>query len=288
MDSTSDEPSPSPRRLTSLEDYERCVELQKVTWGEDFTPLVPASLLQIGHETGGLVAGVFRPSEPEVLDGFVFGLTAFDGEERYHWSHMLAVRPGRRGRGLGLLLKSYQRRVLIETGYPRAVWTFDPLESRNAHLNLERLGVRVREYVPDMYGTETHSHLHDGIGTDRLVVEWELESPGVERALAGAPVEDLRPFRESPLVVPLDEQGGPAAGEPALPDGDRVRIAIPRRLQALKDAHPEEARRWREQVRAAFQHCLSRGFEVVGLLAWEGADVSHYCLRRRSGGRAQA
>lgn len=280
MELTSPEARPSPRLLTTPEDYRLCVELQKETWGADFTPRVPASLLKVSHETGGIVAGIFSDADESVLDGFVFGLTAWDGRERYHWSHMLAVRSGRRGGGLGRLLKRYQRALLLDRDYARAVWTFDPLESRNAHLNIERLGVRVREYVLDMYGSETKSHLHDGIGTDRLVVEWELEGPRTLRAMAGEPPEDLDSFRETPLVIPLDPEGGPAGEEPRTLEDRQVRIAIPRSIQELKSRDPELARRWRRAVRAAFRYALSDGFEVMGLISWEGADVSHYCLSR--------
>ena len=106
--------------------------------------------------------------------GFVYGLTGFYDKRFVHWSHMLAVRPEVRDHGIGRRLKEYQRQLLVEAGIDWMYWTTDPLVARNAHLNLNRLCAKVREYVPDMYG-DTGSILHS-TGTDRFVLMWPVAS----------------------------------------------------------------------------------------------------------------
>ncbi|MGH7542211.1 MAG: GNAT family N-acetyltransferase, partial [Gemmatimonadota bacterium] len=155
------------RPLATHAEFRQCVEIQRVTWGEGFGEVVPAGLLTVVERTGGLVAGAF---EGDRMVGFVCGFAAYRDGEPIQWSHMLAVRPEARGRGVGRGLKLYQRQVALERGIRRIVWTFDPLQAINAHLNVNRLGAHIIDYVPDMYGSDTGSPLHAGQATDRFVV----------------------------------------------------------------------------------------------------------------------
>lgn len=230
------------RPLASREDFAACVTLQRMTWGEDFRDVVQPSLLMVAQKVGGVAAGAFGPDG--VLWGFVFGLTGVEAGRPVHWSHMLAVRPEVRDCGVGRRLKEFQRAWLRERQVSRVYWTFDPLVARNAHLNLNRLGADVVEFVPNMYGPETGSPLHAGLGTDRLLVVWQLEGPG------GA-VASERPPRPS--------DGGLRAASEA------IRIDIPSDIQALKDADPASAMEWRNAVRAAFTAHLAGGWRVLGL-----------------------
>jgi predicted GNAT superfamily acetyltransferase len=170
-------------------DYAACVQLQKETWGRDFTEAVPATMLRIAQKLGGIAAGAF---ENDQLIGFVFGITGLREGEVVHWSDMLAVRPEYRNQGIGEMLKRYQRDRMVERGIQRMFWTFDPLDAKNAHINFNRLGVYAREYVLDMYG-RTESPLH-ATGTDRLIVIWELEA---RPALAQSPAHEI----EIPLNI---------------------------------------------------------------------------------------
>ncbi|NIP80037.1 MAG: GNAT family N-acetyltransferase, partial [Gemmatimonadetes bacterium] len=162
-----------------------CAALQEVIWGQSFADRVPPSMLLVAQETGGIASGAF---DGDRLVGFVFGITGVRDGGPVHWSDMLAVHPSHRGRGLGVRLKLHQRERLLERGVETALWTFDPLESRNAHLNFRLLGGRSREYRRDVYGS-SDSPLHAGIGTDRLIVEWAMASERVRSRLEdrGAP-----------------------------------------------------------------------------------------------------
>ena len=193
------------RPLTSAADYAACVELQRATWGQGFAEAVPGSILKICQKVGGVAAGAFDP-EGRLL-GFVFGLTGVRGGRLAHWSHMLAVAPAARDLGIGARLKRFQRDLLLPLGIESVLWTYDPLEARNAHLNLNRLGAEVAEYVEDMYAGEMGSELAEGIGTDRFIVDWRIDGERVRRALAGELGEGGEGFATAPIVGGIEVVG---------------------------------------------------------------------------------
>ena len=283
----SDEGGYTIRPFVSMEDYRACVGLQEATWGDGFSERVSPAILKVSQILGGVAAGAYDDSG--ALVGFVFGLTGVRDGETVHWSDMLAVRPEARDAGLGRRLKMYQRDDLLSRGITTMYWTFDPLQSRNAHLNINRLGVVVREYRVNMYG-ESDSPLHRGIGTDRFVPLWLMDSERVRRSL-----DDL----EAPAVGQApsalaqragegaeDGHGRPAHPEPDLPNlgltgNDAVRVAIPSDIGALMADDMELALAWRDATRVVFQHYLAEGFEVTGFE--RGPRVSSYVLARRGG-----
>jgi chorismate synthase len=218
------------RRLASHEDYAAAVELQRLIWGQSFRDVVPTAILKVTQRVGGVTAGAFDPDGD--LVGFVYGLTGFYDGRLVHWSHMLGVRPELRDHGIGRRLKEFQRELLAEAGIEWIYWTFDPLVARNAHINFNKLGVEVDEYVPNMYGV-TDSALHGGVETDRLVVAWSL---GGER-------------REA--------RGGRRA--------DDLTIEIPADFETLVGTDPMRATRWRTETRAAFVKALGDGYGVRGV-----------------------
>jgi predicted GNAT superfamily acetyltransferase len=220
------------RPLSSLTDYQECIELQRATWGRDFSDVVPLSILKITQKAGGIAAGAFSP-EGRML-GFIYGLTGFVDRRPFHWSHMMAVDDEVRDRGLGTRLKLYQRDLLLPQGVEEVRWTFDPLEGRNAHMNFNHLGAEVAEYVEDMYKGESGNELFERIGTDRFILCWKLRSERVERAIADRRAGAEEPFRDAPVANP-----GAAVGE--LPEAPRVRIEIPESIQDLKAERPDEA-----------------------------------------------
>ena len=267
------------RPFRTHQDYEACIALQEATWGTGFSERVPMALMIVSQRLGGVAAGAFE--EDGSLAGFIFGLSGIENGSPVHWSDMLAVRNDCRGRGLGIRLKSYQRDLVLENGIRRMYWTFDPLESQNAYINLARLGIVAREYVENMYG-QTDSPLHRGIGTDRFVALWQLDAPRVERRLAeeeSPPVIDE--LTEVPRVLdctPASPSGWPEPETREASRADQLLAAIPSNIQALKAATPELAARWREATRSVLQSYLSNGYEVCELI--RGARVSYYLLRR--------
>jgi predicted GNAT superfamily acetyltransferase len=173
--------------LTTLEHFERCVVLQIEVWGYSDGDVIPRRVFVVAQRIGGQVIGAF---EGDNLVGFAMSLPGYRNGKPYLHSHMLAVLPQYRNSGIGRSLKLAQRDDAIARGFDLMEWTFDPLEIRNAHLNIARLGVIVRRYQPDFYGPSS-SPLQGGLPTDRLYAEWWLRSERVAGMLRGEapPVE---------------------------------------------------------------------------------------------------
>ncbi|MGD2120875.1 MAG: hypothetical protein PVJ76_03985 [Gemmatimonadota bacterium] len=253
------------RPFQTLEEYEACADFQEEIWGRGFSEKVSAAILMIANRLGGLAAGAFDAGG--TLQGFVFGLTGVADGELVHWSDMLAVRDAVRDQGLGTHLKWYQRRVMLERGVGEMRWTFDPLQSRNAHVNFAKLGIVSREYVVNMYGI-TDSPLHRGMDTDRLVATWELNSDRVVSRISvsgGAGAFNEIEWASVPRVLPVASDGiHSSPGSPVLGiDEPRVLVGVPPAVDTIIDAVPELATRWREATRKVFTDYLSRGYQVT-------------------------
>lgn len=257
------------RPLRTHDEYLACVALQRATWGESFAETVPPTILKVSQRIGGLAAGAF--DRAGALLGFVFGLSGIEDRRLVHWSDMLAVRAESRDRGLGRRLKEYQRAYVRELGVEVIYWSYDPLVARNAHLNLNRLGARIVEYVPEMYG-DTSSELHAGLGTDRCVVAWHV---------AGEEARGERQRQWDAELVARAPVVNPAPGEThglRATTASAVRIQIPRDIHAVTPL--ADAAAWRASTRAAFLGFLGRGYRVVGFRCEEGAPRCHYLLAR--------
>jgi len=266
------------RPFKTIEEFRACEKLQEETWGEGFSERVPAAILKVAQILGGISAGAY--ARDGSLVGFVWGMTGLREGELVHWSDMLAVKRGLRDSGLGTRLKAYQREVMMERGVTKMHWTFDPLQSRNAYMNFSKMGIVVREYAKDMYG-ETDSPLHRGIGTDRFIALWLMDSERVRRRMAGE--------ERGPDVGVLGVY--PAALGASLPGGDRppepgrvflgmedavVSVAIPADISAIMVESMELAVAWRHSTRMALTHYMDRGYEVRELV--RDQHTSHYLL----------
>jgi predicted GNAT superfamily acetyltransferase len=187
------------RECAGFDELEACVQLQIETWGYDQSDVIPRKTFLIAQKIGGQVIGAFdtdaAPTEsatsiPELLVGFAFSLPGVkivgSQPKPYLHSHMLAVKQQYRNRGLGSQLKLEQRREALSRGIRLMEWTFDPLEIKNAFINIHRLGATVCCYREDFYGLSS-SRLQGGLPTDRLLAEWRLDSPRVQAIIEGRP-----------------------------------------------------------------------------------------------------
>ena len=256
------------RPLHSVEECNAAATLQREVWGQDYVDVVPATLLHVVEYVGGLAAGAFDRAGDML--GFVFGINGVRDGEIVHWSHMLGVRERARNLGLGRRLKEYQRKRMHDLGATLIFWSFDPLMSKNAYFNLNRLGAEVVEYVPDMYGT-TSSPLHLGMPTDRLIVSLRTDGRGERRSAvlsADYPVMSAFP-RDHDRPMPSNATSTPA-----------VLIEIPADILGVLSRSTSTAAQWRLGVRAHFQWALSNGYAVAGLLRDPLSDRSFYLVSR--------
>lgn len=271
------------RPLRTDAELRQCVELQRATWGAHYEDLVPPSVLTVAQKIGGVAAGAFEPAGRMI--GFVFGMAGVRRGRIIHWSDMLAVREDARDRGIGQQLKEYQRTVAKASGAATMYWTYDPLVARNAHLNFNRLGVTVDEYVEDMYGP-SDSDLHRGLGTDRFVVAWPLDGDGPVRSSAarGAGPAPGAAIVLNPDACPMTpaQLAGIEADLPAA-----LRVEIPLDIVRVRDSAPDEAVRWRASTRQAFQWALGMGYGVARFTTDQSRGRGHYIMTRAGAGAGE-
>jgi len=168
------------RKCEGVEEFQTCVALQKEVWNFADSDLIPVRMFVVADKIGGQVIGAFDGNE---IIGFALSIPGSRHGRPYLHSHMLAVRSEYRNAGLGRRIKLFQREDALSAGFDLIEWTFDPLEIKNAFLNMERLGAVARRYNINQYGI-TSSPLQGGLPTDRLVAEWWLRSRRVETLLA--------------------------------------------------------------------------------------------------------
>jgi predicted GNAT superfamily acetyltransferase len=263
------------READSDAEYHAVEDLQKEAWGFDDLDVVPAATLVATRWAGGMVLGAF---DGDVMIGFAYGFPAYeDGRASMH-SHMLAVKPEYRNAQAGFNLKLAQRDFVLGKGLDEITWTFDPLQSLNAHLNFAKLGVISQRYIVNFYGETTSSPLHQGLGTDRLWVRWLLASDRVCQRTARdkAATRPANPL--PPEDIPQLALVHCADGLPRLQDfgpllsSNRCLIEIPHDITSIKEQDPEAGRVWREATREAFMSGIKAGFTVEDFLKVESRE----------------
>lgn len=234
------------RNIESLAEMREVEQLQRDIWGVDDLEVYPTLALKPQTEVGAILMGAFAEGR---MVGFVFGFPGIlDGETIIH-SDMLGIREEYRSNNLGYLLKLAQRDAAIARGVKRITWTFDPLQSRNAHFNFGKLGVIADRYYVDYYGV-TSSFLHR-FGTDRLWVTWLLNSERVKSRI----------------------EGGMKPTPPASIGESQLVIEIPTQITANHE-------HWREATRKAFTSAIDQGYVVEGFYMTEARPVGSYLLRQ--------
>jgi chorismate synthase len=255
------------RKIESLAEMREVERLQREIWGVEDLEVYPALALKPQTEVGAILIGAFDEGR---MVGFVFGFPGIlDGETIIH-SDMLGIAEEYRSHNLGYLLKLAQREAAMARGIERITWTYDPLQSRNAHFNLSKLGVISDRYYIDYYGV-TSSFLHR-FGTDRLWVTWLLRSERV-RSRIEQMVKPRAPgdLDQMPHLVRVSENYEPISADEF--DGPQVVIEIPTEISTNQE-------RWREATRKAFTSAIGNGFVVEGFYVSEARQVGRYVLRQ--------
>lgn len=237
--------------------------LQKEVWQSDDRDVVPLNILAATREVGAILLGAF---DGPALVGFAYSFVGRENERLVHHSHMLAVTQSHRNLNLGYRLKLAQRDRALAQGIDRMTWTFDPLQSLNAHFNFAKLGVIADTYKVNFYGETTSGFLLQiGMGTDRLWVTWLLESERVLERIrkhdcggaSTAALEGISRFvRVAPKNTPQLAPSTDVLGEKYLA------IEIPADINSLQRESPALAAKWREATRVAFSEAFGAGYLV--------------------------
>jgi predicted GNAT superfamily acetyltransferase len=227
------------RKCQTLEEFHSCVDLQREIWGEKDLEVEPSTMFVVAAHTGGQVLGAFDGNR---LVGYTLAVVGLRDGASYLHSHMTGVHGDYRDRGVGRMLKLFQREEALGRGIRRILWTFDPLELRNAHFNLNRLGAICRKYLPNLYGVTT-SPLHRGLPTDRLLVEWQLDSPRVVAAIGNLAKDPS----EAPAIIEL-----------------------PSELEGWQRENPAEAAKAQARLREEFTKWFDKSYAAVALRTGPG------------------
>jgi predicted GNAT superfamily acetyltransferase len=278
------------RPLHTIDEFHAAENLQRVAWSSSDLDITPTHVLLTAAKNGGIVLGAFSG---EQLIGFVFGFLGA-GEHRFgpealvavrlkHCSHQMGVLPEWQSKNVGYALKLAQREAVIAQNLRLITWTFDPLESKNAHLNILKLGAVTHTYYRNVYG-ELRDGLNQGLATDRFQVDWWIASRRVETRLkqtrpplqlhhyldAGTSILNPAKFDENGLLVCMD------AIKPL--SDDRALIEFPSDFQSIKKTKGDLARAWREQIRSICEGAFARGYSVIDFVYEPGLPARSFYL----------
>lgn len=235
------------RECVSVDDFNQCIELERAVWKDDDIDIMPIRLYMLSKACNAPTFGAFDQSGK--LVGFVHTLLALMGKNVIYHSHMAAVVEELRHKDIGYRLKLAQRERAVEAGIPLIIWTFDPLQSRNAHFNINKLGVIIRRYEINYYGEGVSTMFDSEVPSDRIFAEWWVSSPHVESVLAG---------------------NRPEISEEA------CAVVLPDDIAAVRARSLEEHVEWRLRVREDFQRELSKGQIARGFVRDQQSAKSMY------------
>jgi len=231
------------RECSSIEDFQQCIELERAVWKDEDIGIMPVRMYMISRACNAPTIGAFEPSGR--LVGFVHTMIALRGGRVIYHSHLAAVLEQLRHRDIGYRMKLAQRERALAAGVPLIIWTFDPLQSRNAHLNINKLGAIIRRYEVNYYSEGLSTVFDANVPSDRVFAEWWVSSPHVRSALSGKLPEVLDP---------------------------KTTVTIPENINEVREKSIDEHVRWRLQARGEFQQALGAGFIVRGFERSKGSS----------------
>lgn len=250
------------RKLETNEDMRLIQVLEREVWD---MPPIPTHQTFTASKNGGILVGAFYGDK---LIGFCYGFAGFKDGKPYLCSHMMGIHPIHQSKGIGRMLKNEQRKLALEMGYELIVWTFDPLESRNAYLNTSILNGICNTYLENCYG-EMDDGLNRGLPTDRLQIEWWISSERVE--------DGWQPDGGAYSQVYRVAENGQLENAEELPLLEKnIEVPVPKNFQDMKKSDPELALDWRMKIRTIFQHLFSGGFALIGVRKAEDGNVHYY------------
>lgn len=256
------------RQLFTTEELAKTQEVERAVWNMEPVPL-HQSFTAI--KNGGISLGAF---DGDKMIGYVYGFPGFSNGKIYLCSHMLGILPEYRGLQIGKLLKNEQAKIARELGYSLMTWTFDPLESRNAHLNLNKLRARGAVYSPDHYG-ELTDDLNQGLPSDRLIIEWSLNEQ---------PLEPILSVQADNVLLDSDAKGDPHVTEAFQQDtlslSNEYFVKIPLNFQDIKQDNIALAKKWRLMTRKVFVHLFEKGYHATDVIFSDDQSWGYYVLSR--------
>ncbi|MFK2826674.1 GNAT family N-acetyltransferase [Bacillus sp. B190/17] len=261
------------KQLEELKDIQEMVSFQEEIWGRGSA--VPITQLIAASHHGGLLLGAFHQDQ---LVGGLYSFPGYHNQDVYLYSHMAAVHPNYQNAGIGSKLKLKQREWAMQYGYKKIMWTFDPLQARNSHFNLNKLGAYVNTYIPSYYG-EMNDKLNKGLPSDRFLAEWDICSQRVEKALAGTLHSETAEKNYSLLFNYEEHHELPVPLNVNIVSGeDGYLIPVPADIHHLKQVDIEIAKKWRYELRNHITEWLSKGYKVTGIIRNSSQSVHYYVI----------
>lgn len=271
------------RALHTFDEFRQVMALESEIWGyDDPEDAVGIPMFVITLKRGGILLGAFDGTR---LVAFVYSIAGIKHGRPMQWSHMLGVLPEYRGTGVGRELKIEQRRISMEMGLDLMEWTYNPLQTANAHLNFRRLGVVVEDYVENVYG-ESSSVLHRGNPTDRFIAQWWMRTPRVGRAVAArhdVEAGALSPREEWDRAAPVNvvnrrDRWTACEGATLGAEAPWLTVGVPDGFTEMLIGDPGLAESWRLATRGLFNHYLPRGYTVVDFERHADGQHGRYLL----------
>lgn len=249
------------RQLTTMAELREMQQVEETVWQ---TSPNPVHQTYTALKNGGIILGAF---DKDKMIGFLYSFAGFDGENPYLCSHMLGILPDYREGGLGEHIKQKQAETARKTGYSMIIWTFDPLESLNAYLNLHKLGAIGTVYKKNHYGP-MNDELNQGLSTDRFQIEWHINQQKPSREIT---------FDKSKLLLDVKENSEPFIKPDAFnPANNGWFVAIPSNFQTIKKRNFDLAKKWRHQSSQLFELLFTNGFIATDFLHDHSNQISYY------------